>query len=69
LPKIRESAPGYYNTLTYHMSWTKLFIRFLFDKEISLYHRVVRNKRGNVSLFDESKPDVEIEQPREAEKV
>jgi len=69
LPKIRESAPRYYNTLTYHMSWTKLFFRFLFDKEISLYHRVVRNKRGNVSLFDESKPDVEIEQPREAEKV
>jgi sphingolipid delta-4 desaturase len=69
LPKIRESAPRYYNSLTYHMSWTKLFFRFLFDKEISLYHRVVRNKRGNVSLFDESKPDVEIEQPRETEKV
>ena len=59
LPKIREKAPSWYNSLTYHTSWTKLFFRFLFDREISLYHRVVRNKRGNVSLFDESKPDVE----------
>ncbi len=60
LPKIREGAPTFYNTLFYHTSWTKLFFRFLFDKEISLYSRIVRKDRGRVKLTDESKPDVEL---------
>jgi len=60
LPKIREGAPTFYNTLYYHTSWTKLFFRFLFDKEISLYSRIVRRDRGKVKLTDESKPDVEL---------
>lgn len=59
LPKIREGAPAFYNTLHYHSSWTKLFFRFLFDKEISLFSRIVRHDRGKVKLTDESKPDVE----------
>jgi len=37
-----------------------LFFRFLFDKEISLFSRVVRKNRGKVALTDESKPDTEI---------
>ncbi len=60
LPQIRKDAPAYYNTLSYHTSWTKLFFRFLFDKEISLYSRIVRSNRGKVLLVDESKPDVDI---------
>lgn len=60
LPKIRESAPAFYNSLFFHTSWTKLFFRFLFDKEISLFSRIVRNDRGKVKLTDESKPDVEL---------
>lgn len=60
LPQIRKKAPGYYDTLSYHTSWTKLFFRFLFDREISLYSRVVRKDRGKVSLADESKPDLEM---------
>jgi len=60
LPKIREGAPTFYNTLFYHTSWTKLFFRFLFDKEISLYSRVIRNDRGKVKLTDQSKPDAEL---------
>ncbi|MBL0358871.1 MAG: fatty acid desaturase [Chitinophagaceae bacterium] len=60
LPKIREGAPSFYNTLYYHKSWTKLFFRFLFDSEISLYSRIVRNDRGKVKLTDESKPDAEL---------
>jgi len=43
-----------------HKSWTKLFFRFLFDKEISLYSRIVRKERGKVALTDESKPDLEM---------
>jgi sphingolipid delta-4 desaturase len=60
LPQIRKNAPGYYDTLSYHTSWTKLFFRFLFDREISLYSRVVRKNRGKVALADESKPDLEM---------
>jgi sphingolipid delta-4 desaturase len=42
------------------MSWTKLFFRFLFDKEISLFSRVVRKERGKVALTDESRPDMDL---------
>src|SRR6201994_4342232 len=60
LPQIRKAAPEYYDTLHYHTSWTRLFFRFLFDKEISLYHRVVRHERGKVALTDESRPDGDL---------
>ncbi|MEI8074114.1 MAG: fatty acid desaturase [Bacteroidota bacterium] len=59
LPQIRKNAPSFYDTLHYHSSWTKLFVRFLFDKQISLYSRVVRSNRGKVPLTDLSKPDIE----------
>ncbi|MEO8173585.1 MAG: fatty acid desaturase [Sediminibacterium sp.] len=60
LPLIRKNAPNYYNTLSYHTSWTKLFFRFLFDREISLYSRIVRANRGKVALTDISTPDVDL---------
>jgi len=58
LPQIRQQAPDFYNTLVYHTSWTKLFLRFLFDREISLYSRLVRKNRGKVALTDDSTPDL-----------
>ena len=60
LPQIRKDAPAFYNSLSYHTSWTRLFFRFLFDKEISLYSRIVRSNRGKVMLTDESKPDIDL---------
>jgi sphingolipid delta-4 desaturase len=60
LPQIRKTAPEYYDTLHYHTSWTKLFFRFLFDREISLFHRIIRKERGKVPLTDISKPDTDI---------
>lgn len=60
LPQIRKNASGFYNSLYYHTSWTKLFFRFLFDQEISLFSRVVRKDRGKVQLTDESKPDMDL---------
>lgn len=60
LPQIRKTAPEYYDTLHYHKSWTALFFRFLFDKEISLFSRIVRKERGKVALTDVSKPDSEL---------
>lgn len=62
LPEIKSKAPEYYDTLKYHTSYFKLFFRFLFDQEISLYSRIVRKERGRVTLQDQSKPDVELVQ-------
>jgi sphingolipid delta-4 desaturase len=42
LPKIRHIASGYYDRLTYHTSWTKLLLQFLFDRRLSLSSRIVR---------------------------
>jgi sphingolipid delta-4 desaturase len=60
LPQIRKNAGSFYNSLTYHTSWTKLFFRFLFDREISLFSRVIRKERGKVKLTDISIPDREL---------
>ncbi len=60
LPQIRAIAPEYYNNLEYHMSWTRLLFKFLFDRELSLFSRVVRTERNRVQLDDEVKPDVEL---------
>lgn len=60
LPELKKTAPDYYETLKSHKSWTLLFFRFLFDKNVNLYSRVVRNERNKVALTDECKPDAEI---------
>ena len=69
LPQVRANAGSFYNSLQYHTSWTKLFFRFLFDKEISLFSRVIRKERGKVKLTDISIPDrdlIEKENKQEA---
>jgi sphingolipid delta-4 desaturase len=43
LPKIRQMAPEYYDTLYYHTSWTGLVWRFITDKNITLFSRIERN--------------------------
>ncbi|GAA4334971.1 hypothetical protein GCM10023149_42640 [Mucilaginibacter gynuensis] len=60
LPQIKKAAPEYYETLHYHTSWTALFFRFLFDREISLFNRILRKDRGKVPLKDISRPDMEM---------
>ena len=60
LPDLKSTAPEYYDSLKSHNSWTKLFFRFLFDSNISLYMRILRQERGKVALTDESKPDAEM---------
>lgn len=49
LPKVRAIAPEYYDTLEYHTSWTKLWLKFIFDKRYSLHSRVERIGEGKVS--------------------
>jgi sphingolipid delta-4 desaturase len=60
LPELKSAAPNYYDSLVSHNSWTKLLFRFLFDKEISLFSRILRKNRGAVAISDESKPDVDL---------
>ena len=50
LPKIRKIAPEYYDTLVYHTSWIKLFFTWLWEGDLSLFSRNVRDNRGGVNL-------------------
>lgn len=49
LPKVRAAAPEFYDTLVYHTSWVKLWLKFLFDSNLSLYSRIVRTNRGGTA--------------------
>ncbi len=60
LPKLKQMAPEFYDNLKAHTSYTKLFLQFLFSQEIGLYSRIVRKERGNVTLADNSTPDVQL---------
>jgi sphingolipid 4-desaturase/C4-monooxygenase len=62
LPEIKRLAPEFYDNLKYHTSYTKLFFRFLFDQEISLFSRIVRKERGKIKLTDQADPDVQLAQ-------
>lgn len=42
LPKLKKTAPEFYDNLVYHPSWFKLWLKFLFDPNLSLYSRIVR---------------------------
>ena len=50
LPKVRATAPEFYNNLVFHTSWVKLWLRFLFDSKLSLFSRIVRTNRGNAMV-------------------
>jgi len=50
LPKIKATAPEFYDNLVYHKSWTKLWLKFLFDPNLSLYSRMTRENRGGLSI-------------------
>jgi sphingolipid 4-desaturase/C4-monooxygenase len=69
LPQIKNGAPVFYDSLASHKSWTKLWLRFLFDREISLWSRVVRKNRGRVPLVDNSTPDVELVKQEKTEVI
>lgn len=53
LPAVRRAVPEVYDALASHRSWTRLLLRFLFDRRISLWSRVVRSERGGVSVLAE----------------
>jgi sphingolipid 4-desaturase/C4-monooxygenase len=63
LPQVRAAAPEAYEGLSAHWSWARLLVRFIFDRDISLYSRVVRDNRAGVPLSDEVRPDLESVSP------
>jgi sphingolipid delta-4 desaturase len=59
LPKVYATVPDLYGNLFYHKSWGRLLLRFLTDRDLSLYDRVVREERGKVRLDDDVRHDQE----------
>ncbi len=45
LPKLKAAAPELYDGLFAHRSWTRLLLRFLFDRELDLFSRITRERR------------------------
>ena len=60
LPQVRAIASEVYGSLDAHLSWTRLLLRFLSDRNVSLFSRMVRRDRNNRTLDDPVKPDVEL---------
>ncbi len=50
LPDVKRMAPEFYNGLISHNSWGRLLLKFIFDRELSLFSRMVRSNRGQVAL-------------------
>jgi sphingolipid delta-4 desaturase len=50
LPKLKAAAPEFYDNLVYHKSWTMLWLKFLFDSNLSLYSRMLRNNRDGITV-------------------
>lgn len=42
LPKLKKIAPEYYDNLHAYKSWTGVILKFLFDKNVTLYSRTKR---------------------------
>jgi sphingolipid delta-4 desaturase len=53
LPKIKAIAPEMYEPLYSHRSWTRLWLRFIFDPSLSLFSRRVR---GSLAPVTEESP-------------
>jgi sphingolipid delta-4 desaturase len=45
LPKLKALAPEFYDSLYAHRSWTQLLLRFILDRNCTLYQRIVRPSR------------------------
>src|SRR5439155_20571868 len=46
LPQVRRIAPEFYEGLQSYQSWTSLLLRFVRDRNITLYNYIVRPSRG-----------------------
>lgn len=60
LPKVKKMFPEYYDNLVSHTSYTKLLFKFLFDRKLSLFSRMLRKERGGLKLEDAVEIDQQI---------
>jgi len=49
LPQLRKKASNHYDALYFHPSWTKLFFRFIFDKNLSVHSRILRKEKNKLA--------------------
>jgi len=54
LPELKKTAPEWYDSLVFHKSWFKLWLKFIFDPKISLFTRITRENRGGVTVKQET---------------
>jgi sphingolipid delta-4 desaturase len=59
LPQLKQTAPTFYDSLKSHGSWTKLFFRFLFDKNVTLHSRILREEKAKEKVIAVDKQTVE----------
>lgn len=59
LPRVKATAPEWYEGLKAHWSWGRLLVRFIFDPGLSLHSRMLRDDRGGRLLDDAATPDLE----------
>lgn len=52
LPRVKEIAGSYYSRLGYHTSYVVLLFQFLFNKELSVYSRMAREKKAKKAAAD-----------------
>jgi sphingolipid delta-4 desaturase len=50
LPEMKRIAPEMYDTLVWHKSYTRLLWRFLTERNLSLFSRIVRTNRAGVKV-------------------
>ncbi|MEQ1875373.1 MAG: fatty acid desaturase [Bdellovibrionia bacterium] len=50
LPKLKAAAPEFYDGLVHHKSWTKLLLRFIFDPNLHLRSRTIREATSAEAL-------------------
>jgi sphingolipid delta-4 desaturase len=58
LPHVKALAPEFYDGLYAHPSYTRLLLRFLFDRDLDLYSRITRERPAlrRVAPADEAPP-------------
>lgn len=45
LPQVKKMAPDHYDELVSHRSWLRLWLRFILDRNLSHYSRMVRSAK------------------------
>ncbi len=63
LPKLKAMAPEFYDSLDYHTSYTRVLLRFIFDRNVTLFSRIVRQDRSPTIRPSEGKSSIVTAEP------